>query len=417
MVHLTQLDELPPALLTARACEVDDILPGPTLIHLAGRREQPLFVSILLHGNEDVGLLAIQQVLQEHQAQQLPRALSIFVGNVEAARHGVRRLDHQPDSNRVWPGSDTEGTAEHALMQSVVDEMRCRAVFASIDLHNNTGRNPHYGCVNRMDHKHLQLASLFSRTVVFFLRPHGVQSQAFATFCPAVTCECGKVGDATGVTRAAEFVRSCLHLSEIPDHELPEGDVHVFRTVATAKVRPNAAFGFSSALDGENNGTQDASPISRRALAPVGAQDVENKGTQDASSRSFTFRVGMGAGQDESNVDQDKRRATLGSDQLEDYDLLLRGDIEELNFQELPVGCVVGQARSSQELPLQVWDQEGRDATHEYLEFLNGSIVLRRQVMPSMLTRLSSVIRQDCLGYFMERQPTDSAIKPFPAHS
>ena len=69
-------------------------------------------MSVLLHGNEDTGLQAIQQVLRKHAGRPLPRALSIFVGNVAAARHNLRRLDHEPDYNRVWPGTDE---ADHPL--------------------------------------------------------------------------------------------------------------------------------------------------------------------------------------------------------------------------------------------------------------------------------------------------------------
>ena len=64
-------------------------------------------------------------------------------------------------------------------MRAVVDIMRERGVFASIDLHNNTGSNPHYACVNRLDNRYLHLATLFARTVVYFLRPTGVQSVSY----------------------------------------------------------------------------------------------------------------------------------------------------------------------------------------------------------------------------------------------
>jgi hypothetical protein len=358
MPQLTILNELPPALLTARSTELADHLPGPTLIHLPGRRDEPLFVSILLHGNEDVGPLAIQQVLREHADQPLPRALSLFIGNVEAARRGVRRLDHQPDYNRVWPGADDDGLPEHAMMRGIVDEMRRRRVFASIDLHNNTGRNPHYSCVNRLEDWHLQLASLFGRTVVFFERPHGVQSMAFSELCPAVTCECGKVGDAAGVAHAADFVQSCLHLAEVPTHPLAEGDAHLFHTVGTLKVKATASFGF----------------------AVPNIKAVPN--TTDAAD------------------------ANPGND------LILRGDLENLNFQVLPAGTVIGtvtgHARSHDDrrnagMPLDVWDQEGRNVTGEFIEIRDGAILLRREVVPSMLTQHLQVIRQDCLGYFMER--------------
>jgi hypothetical protein len=352
MLKLSILNDLPPRLLSATSKELADFLDGPTLIHLPGRRTEPLFVSVLLHGNEDVGLLAVQQVLREHADHPLPRALSIFIGNVEAAKHGVRRLENQPDYNRVWPGSDSDGTREHAIMREVVEEMRSRKVFASIDIHNNTGRNPHYACVNRLDADQLQLASLFGRTVVYFQRPHGVQSKAFSEFCPAVTCECGKVGDATGVAHAAEFVRSCLHLAAVPQQPPPQGEIHVFCTVATAKVKPFASIGFT--------GNPEFNPH-----GPSPSQSASNP--------------------------------------LLECDVMLRSDLEDLNFQELPAGSLVGYTRSTDLMPLEVFDQQGRDATNEYLEMRDRAIVLRREVMPSMLTQMATVIRQDCLGYFMQR--------------
>jgi len=236
--------EFPEHLLTLPASHLKEILGQPTLFHLAGRRTEPLFVSVLLHGNEDVGWRAVQQVLTALQGQQLPRSLSLFVGNVDAAEKDVRRLDGQADYNRVWPGAEQNDMAEHAMMRQIVDDMTDRSVFASIDIHNNTGLNPYYGCVNRTDAPTLHLASLFSPTVVFFERPKGVQSMAFSPLCPSVTCECGKVGDAGGVERAAELLSACLHLPEFPHTKVPTGDIHLFHTVATVYVPQETTFIF-----------------------------------------------------------------------------------------------------------------------------------------------------------------------------
>jgi hypothetical protein len=233
---LNELEHLPEGLLDAPVRELHRILPGPTLIHLPGRRAEPLFVSILLHGNEDTGLLAMQSVLGKHTGQELPRALSLFIGNVEAAREGARRLEGQPDYNRVWPGAAGIAGPEHAMMQAVVDSMARRRVFASIDIHNNTGLNPHYACINRLDHAFFHLARLFSRTVVYFTTPKGVQSEAFARLCPAVTVECGKPGGQGGVEHAAAFVEAALHLSAIPAHPLAAHEIDLFHTVAVVKV-------------------------------------------------------------------------------------------------------------------------------------------------------------------------------------
>lgn len=233
---LTELDYLPGKLLQVEANELHTVLPGPTLIHLPGRRDAPLFVSILLHGNEDTGLKAMQAVLKKYQDQPLPRALSLFIGNVDAARENVRRLENQLDYNRVWSADAELTSPEHRMMRKVVRIMAQRNIFASIDIHNNTGLNPHYACINRLDDAFLHLATMFSRIVVYFTDPKGVQSEAFAQLCPAVTLECGKPGGAGGVEHAAAFVDGILHLSGFPAHPVASHDLDLFHTVAVVTV-------------------------------------------------------------------------------------------------------------------------------------------------------------------------------------
>lgn len=245
-MKLTVLNALPQGFLSSTALDLHEVLPGPTLIHLPGRREQPLFVSILLHGNEDTGLRAIQQVLRRYEGKELPRALSLFVGNIDAARAGVRRLDGQPDYNRVWPGTETPEAPEASLMADVVNLMRDRQPFASIDIHNNTGRNPHYSCVSELTPQSLYLATLFSRIVVFFTCPRGVQCAAMTPICPSITVECGKVGAAAGDDHAATLVDAALHLAEFPAHGPHKHDVDIYHTVATVKVPPTLSFGFGT---------------------------------------------------------------------------------------------------------------------------------------------------------------------------
>lgn len=245
---LREWHHLPDGFLDAAPDALAAILGGPSLIHLAGRREPALFVSVLLHGNETTGLLAVQDVLRRFAEQSLPRSLSLFIGNVEAAAEGVRRLDGQPDFNRIWPGGDGDDSPERAMAAEVADIMRRRGCFASIDIHNNTGVNPHYGCVNYLEPAYLYLATLFSATVVYFTQPRGVQSMAFGEFCPAVTVECGRVGSEHALHHARELIESGLHLQSIPSH--PARDRYtVFHTVAVVRVRPEVRFGFEPGGD------------------------------------------------------------------------------------------------------------------------------------------------------------------------
>jgi len=320
-----------PRLLECKAQDLHELLQQPTLIHVQGRRSPPVFVSALLHGNEPVGLYALQRIFEKYRHTELPRALSFFIGNVEAARFGVRRLDHQPDFNRVWPGSQLSPCYETGLMQNVVDSMRLRGVFASIDLHNNTGLNPHYTCISDTSNEFLQLASLFGRTVVYFQTPSGVQTMAFAGFCPAVTCECGRVDDLSGIQHAFEFVDATLHLETFPQQAVHAGDIHLFHTLASLNVPEHCSMSF------------DATPA----------------------------------------------------------DIQFVADLDHMNFVELEPGTCLAQLSGLG--TLRAYNETGADISAELLQQQNNQVLLKRRLMPAMLTLDEKIIRQDCLGYLMER--------------
>ena len=188
------------------------------------------------------------------------------------------------------------------MMQQVVDAMRARGVFASLDIHNNTGLNPHYACVNRLEPNFLHLATLFSRIVVYFIRPRGVQSAAFAQLCPAVTVECGKPGTPGSVEHAAAFIEACLHLSEFPAHPVAPHDVDLFHTVATVKVPEAVSFGFD-APDADIDFVSELDHYNFRELArgdllgrvrpgsPARLQALDESG-EDIGERLFDYSQG-----------------------------------------------------------------------------------------------------------------------------
>jgi hypothetical protein len=242
--RLNRFDHFPDPLLDVAASDLWRHLAGPSLFHLPGRHAQPLFVSVLLHGNEDTGWRAMQAVLRRHCGTLLPRALLLFVGNIEAAKAHVRTLPTQMDYNRSWPGTQQPAAPEAHLMRELIEIVRGHSPFASIDIHNNTGNNPHYACVNSLKASYLHLARLFSRTVVYFNKPVGVQSAAFTELCPAVAVECGLVGGLAGVAHAADFVWSALAMSQFPHHPVPEGDLDLLRTFAIIKVPHDASFSY-----------------------------------------------------------------------------------------------------------------------------------------------------------------------------
>ncbi|MFO7603731.1 MAG: M14 family metallopeptidase [Gammaproteobacteria bacterium] len=344
---LQEFDYLPAGLLDQEATTLHTFLPGPTLIHLPGERAEPLFVSVLLHGNEVTGWEALRHILKKYQGQRLPRALSVFIGNVAAARHGQRCLPTQPDYNRIWKGEGD--SAESVMVRQVLERMRARRVFACIDIHNNTGRNPHYACLNELEQGFFHLARLFSRTVVYFRNPDSVLSLAFARLCPAITVECGRPSEPQGVAHAAELIDSCLHLSEHPRHAMHPQDLDLFHTVAVVKVALDVVFAIAGP-----QGTPVANPVPG---------------------------------------------------------LCLRADLDQLNFCELRPGTPLATVPPAERLPLHAWDEQQQDIAARFFAVVDGQLVTKIPLMPSMLTLQTDIIRQDCLCYLMERLPLSRDVE------
>jgi hypothetical protein len=94
-----RLHGLPDGFFDITTANIRSLFPNPTLVQLDGRDSQFLFISILLHGNEYTGLEVMQKILAEH-AQDLPRSILLFVGNVRAAEANRRFLPDQVDYNK-----------------------------------------------------------------------------------------------------------------------------------------------------------------------------------------------------------------------------------------------------------------------------------------------------------------------------
>lgn len=238
---LTVAHHIPDGLLTTPATQLHQVLPGPTLCHLTGTNPRPLFVSVLLHGNETTGLIAVQKLLTQYAGRTLPRSLSIFIGNVEAARWQRRHLDDQPDFNRIWCG---DGGEAFSMAECVLRDMARRDVFAAIDIHNNSAANPDYAMITRLDAPSIALARMFSDKLVFFLQPHSAQSSAFGEICPAVTIECGVPGNLGGVANSVSFLDRILNLNTLPTDPGSMDTLNLYRIAAIIKVSPSRTFGF-----------------------------------------------------------------------------------------------------------------------------------------------------------------------------
>ena len=341
-MRLIEFSAPPPGLFELSARELHRQLDGPALVHVDGDRQPPLLVSVLLHGNEPVGWDAVRELVARHRNGRLPRALTLFIGNVTAAREGQRRLEGQPDYNRVWKGASGP---EGELAREVTARLRAAPPFAAVDIHNNTGVNPHYACITRLDPHSLALARMFSRPVVYVRTPDTILAAALAPFTTAVILEAGRPGERRGVEHVIEYLEHCLALETLPQPS-PQRPLDLFETVATVRVRGGARFGF----------------------APGGVMAAN---------------------------------AALELQLLEEF--------EHYNFEELAAGTLFGYVSGSGPLPLEITDVADRDVAARYIRTEGQELRLARDLVPAMFSPDPAIIRQDVVCYFMERVPHDRA--------
>lgn len=193
------------ALLGATPVDFLRNLGGPAVFRIPGRdRSRARGLSTLLHGNEPSGLRALHGWLSDGVVPSID--LVIFVGAVEAALEGSgfvhRTLPGRRDLNRCFqpPFEGGEGLLASQALR-LLRESGCEAL---VDLHNNTGHNPAYGVVTRLDAARLNLTALFARRVVHSELRLGTLVEATAGDFPGIALECGRAGDpaADAVARA-----------------------------------------------------------------------------------------------------------------------------------------------------------------------------------------------------------------------
>lgn len=249
MDKFDRLHGLPDGFLEIDTADILSLLPNPTLIQFDGAGDDFLFISILLHGNEFTGLKVMQRVLAEH-GDRLPRSIMLFVGNVRAAAANRRFLPDQVDFNRCWPGTHMEPNPTTQMMQRVIEIAHGLPLFAAIDIHNNTGKNPHYACITDPNPENQNLAARFNRVAMVY-RHFGVSTLAFNSICPAVTLECGLPGDPAGIEHACRFVEGLLTLDELPQTLPTRHALHLVESHLSLNIPEDLSVAFDPSADAD----------------------------------------------------------------------------------------------------------------------------------------------------------------------
>lgn len=220
---------------------IDDL----SVFHLKGEFNEPLVISTLLHGNETSGFEALRLLMCKYENKPLPRDIILVFGNIQAARLGIRQLKGQVDFNRIWDQGESD---EHLKTRKILQYLQTQNLFAAIDLHNTSGKNPYYVAIDQLSHRTIALAQFISDRIVYFKEPHSVFSAALAEFCPSITFEAGLSGNLEIINYIAGFLDEILNMKSLPQISAHKKQVQILHSYGRICIPENTEFVF-----GENS--------------------------------------------------------------------------------------------------------------------------------------------------------------------
>lgn len=226
--------QFPKDILQADSRNLTQYLSGPALIHIKGEKSECILVSCLLHGNETTGWLVVRDLLKEISSRPQQHSWLILIGNVAAAAKGLRQLPDGQDFNRVW---HTGSFPENQIATEILNRIRTYPIQCSIDIHNNTGRNPYYACVTKRDERTLDLAQEFSNQSLYFEGLAGTFTEAMSHLCPAISIEVGLPGLPEGTNAVLSYLKR-IESKVFAETWNPanSADLKLFRIAGTIRV-------------------------------------------------------------------------------------------------------------------------------------------------------------------------------------
>jgi len=77
----------------------------------------------------------------------------------------LRNLPNQLDFNRIWSGGEANSSR---VAKEIVVYAHQHDPLCCVDIHNNTGENPFYSCINRIDDRFFFLAFFFFKDCLLY---------------------------------------------------------------------------------------------------------------------------------------------------------------------------------------------------------------------------------------------------------
>jgi succinylglutamate desuccinylase len=331
-------DSIPDFFYELNQENVLDYLDEMSLFYQKGDLDKTVVLSTMLHGNETSGLFAIQKFLKSILPTSNQPSYMILLGNPKAFHQNKRLVENQLDRNRIW---QLDGEHEdHELSKQVIEKLINFPLVCAIDIHNNTGKNPYFCCVNRLDKKTLGMASLFEADALFFENPSTAFTTFMGRFCPSVTLECGMSGDAVGVEKAFKFISS-------------------------------------SVVKAVNEGF------------------LEQKFTHSVFKSFGKFRI-----PESTNIVFKKREKP---NIFKETNLVwFFDDLEKFNLKLVPTGEKIGEILGSKD-QVRIESEFSEDLFEELFELKGTEIIVKHEFYAAMVTKNVEVAKSDCFFYFLKK--------------
>lgn len=243
-------DGLPDELLELDDRDLLEALGRPTLVRVPGTGEQaPRAVACLLHGDESTGYRALLRVLRRRR--RYPFDLYAIIGNVRAALappgYAHRFLDDQEDFNRIW-GLDDPTTQARRAADAMLDELRRAGIESLVDIHNNSGNNPFYAIVTALRPETLNLATIWTTTILHWdLGAHTLMEE-LQDDCAAIAVECGLPSLPESLAFATDGLRRYLGAGPLETGRI-RCDFDMLGGLRRVLVKPEVRFRFGGPLD------------------------------------------------------------------------------------------------------------------------------------------------------------------------
>ncbi|MDX1619872.1 MAG: hypothetical protein R3320_02700, partial [Nitriliruptorales bacterium] len=242
-------DGLPKELLDLSERDLLEALGKPTLIRVPGTGEDPpRAVACLLHGDESTGFKALYRILR--RGRTYPFDFYAIIGNVRAAieppGYSHRFLDDQEDFNRIWGLGDPTTSARRAT-DAMLAELRRAGIESVVDIHNNTGNNPFYAIVTALRPETLNLATLWTTTILHWDLGVNTLMEELQDDCAAIAVECGLPGLPESLAFAVDGLRRYLGAMPLETDRV-QRDFDMLGGLRKVVVKPEVKFQFGGDL-------------------------------------------------------------------------------------------------------------------------------------------------------------------------